>query len=395
MSRAKKVLVILLLVFATVLSAIRLDAWAGGISDTRNKKNTLEKKKEELENSIAQLEKKKESIVEYIGALDKQLAEIEDSIEELDYKIKTTQTNLDKTKIELKKAEDKEAKQYKSMKARIQSMYVNGNEQYMQIVLSSASISDFLNRSEYVKQISNYDKNMFNEFKKIKEEVAAKKAEIELKLVELQEMNEELLYKKTTVEKLSKDKQAELAKYNSAISKTQSEVASYNKAIKDAEQELERLIYEQQQKAAAEEAAKQDYEISGNAATGFVWPTPTSYRITCGFGYRTSPTAGASSNHKGIDIGLPTGSPIVATKSGTVVLASYNSVRGYYVVINHGGGIMSYYFHNSRLLVSVGERVSAGQQIAKAGSTGVSTGPHLHFAITLNGVYVNPRKYVG
>lgn len=384
----------MLLVFATVFSASRWNTYASEISDAKNKKAALEKKKKEIEESLAKLEQKKTSIVEYISELDKQLASIESSIEDLNYRITTTKTNLEKTKVELQKAEAEEVKQYETMKNRIQHMYVSGNDEFIQILLSSESLSDFLNRSEYVKQISNYDKNMFNEFKKIKEEVAAKKADIEDKLAELQAMNEELLYKKRTVVKLSRDKQAELAKYNAAIAASSDELISYNEAIKEQQSELDRLIEEQQRKIAASEGTY-NYEISSNAATGFVWPTPTSYRITCGFGYRNAPTSGASSNHKGIDIGLPTGSPIVATKSGTVVMSSYNSARGYYVVINHGSGIMSYYYHNSQLLVSVGEKVSAGQQIAKAGSTGISTGPHLHFAITFNGIYVNPRKYVG
>ena len=390
---AKKAIV-LLLVFATVFSATKWNSYASEITDAKNKKSALEKKKKEIQESLSKLEEKKTSIVEYIAELDKQLASINSSIEDLNYKITTTKTNLEKTKVELQKAEAEEVKQYETMKTRIQQMYVSGNDEFVQIILSSESLSDFLNRSEYVKQISKYDNNMFNEFKKIKEEVAAKKADIEDKLAQLQEMNEELIYKKRTVMKLSSDKQAELAKYNAAIAASSEELISYNEAIKAQQDELDRLIEEEQRKIAASEGSY-NYEISSNAATGFVWPTPTSYRITCEFGYRTAPTSGASTNHKGIDIGLPTGSPIVATKAGTVVMSSYNSVRGYYVVINHGSGIMSYYYHNSQVLVDVGEKVAAGQQIAKAGSTGVSTGPHLHFSITFNGVYVNPRKYVG
>ena len=392
MKKGTKIFVTISLVFAMIFSVVKLDVIAGSISDAKDKKTALEKKKDDMENTIAKLELKKNSIVEYIGELDKKLASIEDSIEELDYKITTTQINLDKTKVELQKAEAEEAKQYDTMKARIQSMYVNGNSQYLQIVLSSESISDFLNRSEYVKQISNYDKNMFDEYKKVKEDVEAKKSDIEDKLAQLEAMNGELIYNKQTVQRLQRNKQNELAKYNAAINKSSAAVAAYNKAIKDAEDELERLIQEQQRKAAAQNSS---YEISANAATGFVWPTPTSYRITCGFGYRSAPTAGASTYHKGIDIGLPTGSPVVATKAGTVVMASYNSAKGYYVVIDHGSGIMSYYYHNSRILVSVGDKVSAGQQVAKAGNTGISTGSHLHFSITINGTYVNPRKYVG
>ena len=140
------------------------------ITNAKNKKSTLEKKKKEIQESLNRLEEKKSSIVEYIAELDKQLADIENSIEDLNYKITTTKTNLEKTKVELQKAQAKEAKQYETMKARIRQMYVSGNDEFIQIILSSESLSDFLNRSEYVKQISKYDNNMFNEFKKIKED---------------------------------------------------------------------------------------------------------------------------------------------------------------------------------------------------------------------------------
>ncbi len=124
------------------------------------------------------------------------------------------------------------------------------------------------------------------------------------------------------------------------------------------------------------------------------WPCPASGRITSGFGNRKSPTAGASSNHKGIDISASTGSSIVAAAGGTVSIATYSYSAGNYVVVNHGNGLSTVYMHCSQLLVSAGDTVKAGQTIAKVGSTGYSTGSHLHFAVRKNGSYVNPSSYV-
>ena len=125
-----------------------------------------------------------------------------------------------------------------------------------------------------------------------------------------------------------------------------------------------------------------------------MWPCPSSKRVTSDYGPRTSPTNGASSNHKGIDIGAAYGADIVAADGGTVLVATYSSSGGNYVIIDHGGGLCTVYMHASSLTVSAGQTVSKGQVIAKVGSTGISTGNHLHFGVSVNGVYVNPWNYL-
>lgn len=148
--------------------------------------------------------------------------------------------------------------------------------------------------------------------------------------------------------------------------------------------------------AAQSEAQVPQPETEASAGVGgFVWPCPSSYTISSDFGGRESPTAGASSNHMGIDIAAGTGTPIVAAASGTVIISQYSPSAGNYVTISHGNGLCTVYMHASALYVSAGQRVSAGETIAAVGSTGYSTGPHLHFGVTLNGSYVNPHSYVG
>ena len=148
------------------------------------------------------------------------------------------------------------------------------------------------------------------------------------------------------------------------------------------------------QMAKAAEAAGKKYNTVNLGDIKFIWPCPASSRITSEFGSRTSPTAGASSNHQGIDIGAASGSGILAAASGTVVIATYSYSAGNYIMINHGRGVYTVYMHCSQLLASEGQDVIQGQTIAKVGSTGYSTGPHLHFGIRANGQYVNPSNYV-
>ena len=157
------------------------------------------------------------------------------------------------------------------------------------------------------------------------------------------------------------------------------------------EAEIRRQEEEARKKA---EASGKSYTVKSLGNTSFIWPCPSSSRITSNFGGRESPTEGASSNHQGIDIGASTGSNILAAASGVVTIATYSSSAGNYVMISHGGGVSTVYMHCSSLLVSEGEQVSQGQVIAKVGSTGYSTGPHLHFGIRSGGSYVNPLNYV-
>lgn len=125
-----------------------------------------------------------------------------------------------------------------------------------------------------------------------------------------------------------------------------------------------------------------------------MWPATQGFSVSSGFGPRVSPTAGASSYHQGIDIPCPLGSDIVAAEDGTVVISQYSNSAGNYIMIDHGGGVSTVYMHNSQLLVGVGATVTKGQVIAKAGSTGYSTGPHCHFGVRINGTYVNPWNYL-
>ena len=362
------------------------------------------------------------------------MAEIEKDMEDLNDKIRVVDADLVQTKKELEEAILQVESQYNSMKLRIKYMYENGEMDYISLLLQAENFGDFLNRTEYIAKISEYDKNCYENYIVLQKKVEDTKKKLEQRKEELALLKEELAYEEKTVTKLAKAKSKELAKYEAKIDKADGEVATFQKEIAKQEKLIEDLLEQRRKQIEEEERKKREEEErkkreeeerkkreqekqkeqanskktsssssssskSSSSATvssgGYRWPLSVSGTITSRFGYRKQPTKGASTNHKGLDIAAPKGTPILATASGKVVTATYGSAAGYYVMIYHGNSTYSVYMHCSSINVSVGQQVSKGQTIAKVGSTGVSTGPHLHFGISVNGSYVNPLNYVG
>ena len=346
-------------------------------------KSDIKSAKEKIEN----LENSKSSLQSYISQLDQEANELEQRIQELNGEITDKEAEVEQARVDLAEAEAVAEKQYEDMKKRIQYLYENGTPSMLELLLTSDSIADFLNRSTYASQMTRYDRDMLNEYIAQKEAVEQKKQELELEEEELNLLADAAKEQKSAVEDLI----AAIASYQAQIDSESSNAEEYEADLAEQEKLLDQI---EQQIAAAAAAAAQDGDGDGGAS-GFLWPCPSSRRITSYFGPREQPTAGASTNHKGIDIGAGYGSAIIASAAGRVTTATYSSSAGNYVVISHGNGISTVYMHCSALYVSVGQTVSQGETIAAVGSTGYSTGNHLHFGVIVNGSYVNPLGYVG
>ena len=368
------------------------------LNEAQDRKTELEEELEKTEDTLKNLETLKGNTAAYVRELDERLSAVSDELETLNGSIAEKEGQIETTKGELEQAKETEKKQYESMKLRIKYMYERGDTSYVELFMESDSLSELLNKAEYISKISEYDRQMLDQYAATKDEIAADEARLETEHAELLDLKEQTEIKQASVEQLLSAKQAELRSYESQIAEAENQLSEYEKdleaqeaAIRQIEEEIKRQEEEARRKA---EAAGQSYVTKDIGDIHFIWPCPASSRITSGFGGRSSPTEGASSNHQGIDIGAPTGSDILAAAEGDVVVSTYSSSAGNYVMINHGGGVYTVYMHASKLLVSVGEHVSQGQVIAKVGSTGYSTGPHLHFGVRLNGTYVDPRSYV-
>lgn len=368
------------------------------LNEAQDRKTELEEELEKTEDTLKNLETLKGNTAAYVRELDESLSAVSNELEALNGSIAEKEGQIETTKGELEQAKETEKKQYESMKLRIKYMYERGDTSYVELFMESDSLSELLNKAEYISKISEYDRQMLDQYAATKDEIAADEARLETEHAELLDLKEQTEIKQASVEQLLSAKQAELRSYESQIAEAENQLSEYEKdleaqeaAIRQIEEEIKRQEEEARRKA---EAAGKSYVTKDIGDIHFIWPCPASSRITSGFGGRSSPTEGASSNHQGIDIGAPTGSDILAAAEGDVVVSTYSSSAGNYVMINHGGGVYTVYMHASKLLVSVGEHVSQGQVIAKVGSTGYSTGPHLHFGVRLNGTYVDPRSYV-
>ena len=359
------------------------------LQEAQDEKAQLEKALKEAQSTIEDLKDSKGDIESKVTELNQQLIDISARITDLENQLTAKSEDIQETKDELAGAKEREAQQYADMKVRIQFMYENGQTSYLEALLSSRNISEFLNSADYIAQIQSYDRQKLTEYQDTVESIVKLEAQREQEYTDLEALKSTVESNKATVAAMMRQKESELADISGDIEDAQSD-ADYYAAEIQAQEELIAAI----KRAEAEKAAAgvEEHPYTGGA---FRWPCPSSTRVTSDYGTRVSPMSGASSNHKGIDIGASAGADIIAAADGTVTAASYSSAAGNYVMIDHGGGLYTVYMHASSLLVSPGQTVSAGDVIAKVGSTGISTGSHLHFGVSLNGSYVSPWSYLG
>lgn len=386
MIKRKKMISLLLVL--TLVSGMFVQTYATEIDDTKKKAEELESKKKAAENE-------KTSLAD-------QLKKLTGEMEKTKKKISAKEDEITNKEEELILAKADENEQYESMKKRIRYMYENGNTGFVEILCSSKSIGELLNNAEYISRISGYDRNMLVEFQKVVTNVENQEAELKKEYKELQTMQDDLITKQDSVNELIKNKQSEIQSLTSELGDTKNKLAQLEAAAAEAERKQKEAAAAAAKKAQA--AAKKNTSSSGASAGSagasvvsgngtFTHPCPGGY-ISSGFGYRTQPIAGASTNHKGIDFAAATGTPIYAAAAGTVISAGYAGNAGNLLVISHGNGLLTYYMHCNAIYVSAGQKVSKGQNVAAVGTTGNSTGPHLHFQVMLNGTPVNPANYL-
>ncbi len=340
-----------------------------------------------VESKIKELKNSKSNLQSYINQLDGQMNTLSSQIKKLEDDIAATEDDIAARTEELEKAEADAQDQYEMMKTRICYLYENGNPSMLAAFLEADSMADMINRVEYARQVSEYDQRMMQ---KLSDTMQDMKEALQQEKQEQEDMLSEVQAQKQAVNKAMNAKTAEINSYQEQINSASGEQSEYEKQLN----EQEKLLAQVENQIAAAAAAKAAASDGDGGSSGFMWPCPASHRITSTFGNRTAPVAGASTYHKGIDIGASSGSAIVAAASGRVTTSAYSSSAGNYVVISHGNGISTVYMHASARYVSEGDVVSKGQTIAAVGSTGFSTGPHLHFGVIVNGSYVNPLGYV-
>lgn len=386
-------------VFATSKSQIQ--------SQINDKKEELQDVKDEKSGVLSEIDKLNTSI----ASTEKEISDLNDKITEL------TSSISDKTK-EIEQKEEEFEEKDKLLQDRLVALYEAGDTTYLDMLLTSGSITDFISSYYLVEQLTKCDTEVLNAIENTKKEIEDDKKELETKKQEIDKTKSQIAEKN---EKLKSDKSTKQAKVNSLTEEEkelEGELAAYNAEMeKIAAAERKAKAEEEARRKKAEEDAKKNQTNTGNTnntgntgstgATGgssgtitssgkMTWPIPGYKNITSYFGYRVHPIYGTWKLHSGIDVGAPTGAKFVAADDGTVLIASYGYNGGYgnYVVINHGNGITTRYAHGTSILVSAGQKVTKGTPVLTVGSTGASTGPHAHFEVRVNGTAVNPLNYI-
>jgi len=368
----------------------------------REKEQEIEKAKKEvsgLKSSLTdveklkkELEQSKSDLTAFVQQLDGQLADIQENIAKYNTMITEKEEEIEETLRDLDEAQARQELQYAAMKKRIQFMYERSDSFYMETLFGSESIAGIVNRADYIEALSRYDREKLNEYVETRKYVELCKEELEVEKQLLDEAREAVEQEESNVSSLIGEKEAQIVSVSGDIANKEAAIKEYEDMIAQENAEIAAL-----EKAVAEERARLEAEnAQARIYNGgmFAWPCPGYKRISDEYGNRMHPILGIEKFHNGLDMAAPSGTAILAAYDGDVVAADYSSSMGNYIMINHGSGLYTIYMHCSALYVSKGQTVSKGQNIAAVGSTGRSTGPHLHFSVRLNGNYVSPWNYV-
>lgn len=357
------------------------------------------KDKENLKNGLTdlqklknQLEAKRSDLKSYVMELDSNLAVIEQNIADLKQQIEQKENEIIQTQDELDSALEKENSQMESMVRYIRFVYEMGNPKAMDILLSSTSFTDFLNKADYVERVISYEHVMWQDYKMIREytELCMEQLELEKEILNQAKANADM--EQQNLEELIDQKTKDILNYETDINNKAKAIKELEEEIKAEEEEIAAL------EAAILEEKKRLLESNGSVLhydNGvFKFPLATYTRISDEYGMRIHPTLGVEQFHNGVDFASPKGTAIYAAYDGKVAAATYSATMGNYVMIDHGDGLYTIYMHASALHVKKDDMVVRGETIAAVGSTGRSTGNHLHFSVRLNGEYVSPWNYL-
>ena len=398
MTLALSMAVILLPKLEVHAEEVDVDAIKASIQEKQEQIEEAEKAKSKIKSNITNiqamvsaLEKEKGDLEAYVTKLDEDLTDVQEKIAELKDLISEKETEIEETEEELEEAEEIQATQYENMKKRIKFIYEKGDTFYLELVMSSASFGEMLNKATYVEKISEYDATKLEEYKQTCEYIQACKEQLDAEKELLDEAKPQVEEEEANLETLISAKEGE-------INIKTADINNKEAAIKEYEEDLAAQTATIQALEAAVAAERAQLAEAGEAIVYdggmFKWPAPSYTRISDDYGNRTHPILGVQQFHNGVDMAAPGGSPILAAYDGKVVAAAYNASMGNYIMINHGGGLYTIYMHASALYVSTGETVTRGQKIAAVGTTGRSTGNHLHFSVRKDGAYVSPWNYL-
>ena len=407
----KKVLSIILILIIVFYSC-KVFAVSSEYVDAANKK-------QEASNQLDSVQATKSKALQEIQSLQDSIDKVESEIAALDTKINNLTASINEKSKQIEEKEKEYEKNEEILKQRMVVLYEAGQTSYLEVLLTSKSITDFISKYYIMSEIAEADSEVLNEIETTKKEIEETKANLEEEKKQVDEAKSEKTEKNKELIASKNEKQTKVNSLTEEEKQLQSEIEEYDSTMKKIA-ELERKAAEQAAQAQAKAKAASSASTTKNASTSsnasssataatsavtssatavsgtgqLAWPIPGYTSITSYYGYRIHPIYGVYKLHNGIDVGAPAGASFVAADDGTVILAEYYGGYGNCVVINHGNGMCTRYAHGTSILVKAGQKVTRGTPVLTVGSTGTSTGNHAHFEVSINGNTVNPLNYL-
>ena len=402
MKKVLKSLIVFIII--SILVAYSNISMAANINDLKNEKNSVKNKITSTEKKIDEISKEKEDALSQVQKLITQISDYQLEIDELNGKISKLQTKIAESEKQIKEDEIEYDKEQKALDARLVAMYKTGETSYLDFLLSSATLVDFISSYYLVSEVADYDTKMLEQLEAHKKKIEKEKTELETDKKELSNSKVTLESKQMGLKTMKKSKEeyvANLSEDEKELEKDLSELASQEQSINKRITELQRQYDEEQARkraasgSSSSSGSTSSYSGGGSSNYGFGYPV-TNHHI--GTGYGVSGRYWRSGHQTGVDFPVSKGTPVYSVGDGQVVDTGYNRAYGNYVEIYHGNNIYSFYAHASSVIVSAGQHVTKGQQVMKSGATGNVTGPHLHFEIRSPGPRyancVNPMRYL-
>lgn len=367
-----------ILVILSFFITIHTPVFASQLDDYRKQQKSLNTQINSVKNKIKQTETKKKATLNDIDAINKNIQQTNNELVTLDNKLDIAQKNINTAQKEISEKEKEVEERTEILEERLCDIYIQGDVNILEVLFQSTNISEFLTRFELLKSIAENDTELLTTLEQERKILDTKKRKLEA-------VKKDIAYLKSSRE--SKKEELRMASINKQelVKVLDTEKKSYEQGLNDIEKQSRQITSQIQ---------KLQSSSSGSKPSNMLWPTPGYTRITSPYGWRNHPILNSKRFHTGIDIAAPHGANAVAVASGKVIFVGWNGAYGNTVIIDHGGGISTLYAHLSSFIVSTGTQVSVNQSVARIGSTGWSTGPHLHFEVRNNGNHINPYSFL-
>ena len=383
------VFIILVICFTTIVHAENevenqastdTNSTSNETTDLYSQSQQLQDQIDQANEELTQTQSELSDNLKEVEELDEKIKVSEAELEELNKQVEELKTSMNQIETELNEVTEKYEAQKEIFEKRVVALYETGEIDYLDILLNSNSLSEFISSYYVIAEITEADNDLLNDIADKKDKIALEKEKLENEKKELSTLVETQNRTSKILQNTKKIRENYISKLSDEEKAKQAQIDEMTKQYEEINKQILEL---------AEQGLDTQY-IGGELA----WPVPGYTKITSKYGMRVHPITGQYKLHTGVDIGAPMGANFIAANDGIVVKSEYNSAYGRMVIIDHGGGISTLYAHGSEFLVEVGQTVKRGDAVLKVGSSGYSTGPHAHFEVRINGVVTDPMPYI-